>query len=130
MASDRDRLTFDVRQQYRSVVAQQGRVMVPADFNEALEIEGEDRREEALDFVGPSGTPDNGYAIGFPAASPPAFDFLVNPGTMYVGGVRVFLFPLADPTKPVTYFHQPDWLDPEPPQSTLPTLEYILLSLR
>src|SRR5216684_1430224 len=125
MASDRDRLTFDARLQFRSVVAQQGRVMVPADFNEAREIEGEEQRKEALDFVGPSGTPDNGYEIDLPAPGPPPADFVIQPGTMYVGGIRAELPPGAN--VPITYFRQPDWLDPTPQAGTR---EYILLSLR
>jgi hypothetical protein len=129
MASDRDRLTFDAKQQYRSVVAQQGRVMVPVDFNEAQEIAGTELREEALDFVGASGTPDNGYEISFPAPSPTDFDFLINPGTMYVGGLRAFLPPPEAGSRPISYFHQPDWLDPALP-SAAPVQEFVCLSLR
>ncbi|MEO8597314.1 MAG: DUF6519 domain-containing protein [Candidatus Solibacter sp.] len=120
MPSDRDRLSFDANQKYRSVVAQQGRVTVPADFNEAQEIAGEEQRSEALDFVGPVGTPDDGYAIGFtnPSAN---FDFNIGPGTMYVGGERVTLPP------GVTYFQQPDWLTPTAAKG--PKREYIFLRL-
>ncbi|HEY6392104.1 MAG TPA: DUF6519 domain-containing protein, partial [Bryobacteraceae bacterium] len=126
---DRDRLSFDPRQQYRSVVAQQGRVMVPADFNEAQEIAGEEQRAEARDFVGPSGTPDNGYAIIVPAPSA-AFDFGIGEGSMYVGGLRVHLShgPLNILAYSNSYFTQPDWLDPSP--VTNPLQEYIYLQLR
>jgi len=38
MASDRGRVTYDERRQYRAVVAQQGRVTLEADVNEAWMI--------------------------------------------------------------------------------------------
>lgn len=87
MGSDRARVSYDPRQQYRSVVMQQGRVTLEADFNEELAIAGDALREETLDIVGPNGTPDNGYLIE-PLSSPP-FDFGIALGTMYVGGLRV-----------------------------------------
>lgn len=63
MGSDRARVTYDPKQQYRSVVMQQGRVTLEADWNEASQLFSEELRREALDFVGPSGTPDNGYLV-------------------------------------------------------------------
>jgi hypothetical protein len=116
MPGDRDRLSFDPAQQYRSVVAQQGRVMVPADWNEAQEIAGDELRKETLDFVGTTGTPDDGYRIGFlkpvvPNPGDPNLpDFLISPGTMYVGGIRVQL--ASADSQDLSYSHQPDWLDP------------------
>ena len=74
MGSDRARNSYYERQQYRSVVMQQGRVTLEADWNEAQTIAGEELRRETLDIVGPAGTPDNGYAISFPTGLPP-FDF-------------------------------------------------------
>ena len=63
MGSDRARVSYDEKQQYRSVVMQQGRVTLEADWNEAQQISTEETRKEALDFVGPAGTPDDGYRI-------------------------------------------------------------------
>ena len=63
MGSDRARVTYDPRQQYRSVVMQQGRLTLEADWNEAFQINNESLRKESLDFVGPCGTPDDGYAV-------------------------------------------------------------------
>ena len=102
MPSDRDRLSYDPNQQYRSVVAQQGRVTVAADFNEAQEIFGEELREETLDFVGPTGTPDDGYKIYSPDSDG---DFRIKAGSMYVGGMRAYL------PDSVRYTKQPDWPD-------------------
>jgi hypothetical protein len=121
MPGDRDRFSYDEKQQYRSVVAQQGRVTVPADWNEAQEIFAEEQRKESLDIVGPAGTPDDGYRIDIPQNSP-NYDFLVSPGTMYVGGERVFL------PQQITYFTQMDWID-APPDPT-PVLEFIYLQLK
>jgi uncharacterized protein DUF6519 len=106
MGSDRARVTYDRKQQYRSVVMQQGRVTLEADWNEAGQITNEEIRREALDFVGPCGTPDDGYLV-VPATSVP-FDFSIQPGTMYVGGMRAHLL------GPVQYSNQPDWRDYDP----------------
>src|SRR5215207_1719449 len=91
MGSDRARISYNDRQQYRAVIQQQGRVTLEADGNEAQQIVSEEMRKEALDFVGPVGTPDNGYEILLPGANLPNFDFAVGPGTIYVGGLRVVL---------------------------------------
>ncbi|MCC6368248.1 MAG: hypothetical protein IT165_32380 [Bryobacterales bacterium] len=120
MPSDRDRLSYDGRQKYRSVVAQQGRVTVPADFNEAQEIAGEESREELLDIVGRVGTPDNGYEISFSNPSP-SFDFQVGKGTMYVGGLRV------EAGANFTYLKQSDFLDVT--FTGTPAREYVFLEL-
>src|ERR1035441_4659232 len=88
MGSDRARVSYNPSQQYRSVVMQQGRVTVEADWNEAQLIASEAMRLEALDFVGPAGTPDNGYAISLISGG---FDFDIGAGSMYVGGMRVWL---------------------------------------
>jgi hypothetical protein len=105
MSSDRARDTHDETRQYRAVVAQQGRVTVEADLNEAWTIDDEEERETLLDVVGPSGTPDDGYAVGPAANTQGAFDFEVGAGTMYVGGLRSVLF------DPVAYAAQSEWLD-------------------
>jgi hypothetical protein len=127
MGSDRARISFDERQQYRSVVMQQGRVTLDADWNESQVISGEESRKDLLDIIGPAGTPDNGYAVTFPV---PGFDFQVGAGTMYVGGMRGYT------PEPVLYSQQSDWLDdtidpdwvPVPQQP--PGNEYIYLFLR
>jgi|GEM_PF-7090634 len=106
MPADRARITYTPPRKYREVVSQQGRVLLEADHNEGQRISTEEVRQHALDFVGPCGTPDNGYAIT-PAAG---FDFNIRPGTMYVGGLRNTL------EQQITYGAQPDWLDTAEPQ--------------
>lgn len=109
MGSDRARVSYDPGQHYRSVVMQQGRVTLEADFNEELAIAGEELRKETLDVVGPCGTPDNGYLVT-PLAKP-AFDFSISPGAMYVGGLRVTTpEPMPGPG-PLQYSNQQEWLD-------------------
>jgi len=106
MGSDRTRISYDPTQQYRAVVAQQGRVTLETDWNEAQQIASEELREETLDFVGVSGTPDDGYKVVSSAGSKP-FDFATTLGTMYVGGVRAFV------ENPIQYSDQLDWLNRE-----------------
>ena len=135
MGSDRARITYDPKQQYRSVVMQQGRVTLEADWNESQLINSEEIRREALDFVGPAGTPDDGYKVSIPTPQTSApFDFDVAEGTMYVGGVRACL------AVPVQYSNQSDWRDtgPEDPDwialsalaAAPPANEFVYLSLR
>jgi hypothetical protein len=100
MSADRGRLTYFPPRKYREVLSQQGRVLLEADTNEGQRIFTEEVRHDALDFVGPCGTPDNGYEVVSIGA-----DLQINKGTMYVGGLRVTLG--ADEK----YSSQPDWLD-------------------
>lgn len=112
MGSDIARRTYDEGRQYRRVIAQQGRAVIEADLNEAQEIATEEVRKEALDFVGPAGTPDDGYKLSIlsPDAGAP-LDVHIGPGTMYVGGMRVYL-----PAPGVFYSKQLDWLEEAPSQ--------------
>lgn len=122
-SSDRSRTSDDRRYHYKAVVAQQGRVIVDRDLNalETILIERADR--DVLDIVGPAGTPDNGFEISVPGASPPPpgspsapFDFSVGPGSMYVGGQRVDLpATIAGAVQNYSYFSQPDWIAPDDP---------------
>jgi hypothetical protein len=100
MAGDRARITYFPPRKYREVVSLQGRVLLEADSNEGQRIFTEEVRHHAFDFVGPSGTPDDGYKV---TALPT--DFQIGPGTMYVGGLRTTL------EQAINYSSQPDWLD-------------------
>jgi hypothetical protein len=151
MGSDRARVSFDELQQYRSVVMQQGRVTLEADWNEASDIASEELRKETLDIVGSSGTPDDGYKITLTNPDPnqptPPFDFFVGPGTMYVGGVRAFL-PVIDqysrqiqqrqpndaprlrPAEWLDASDDPDWVDIASFANNPPVTEFVYLFLR
>jgi hypothetical protein len=133
MPSDRSRRTDTLRDGYSGVVAQQGRVILDRDFNALQGLTAERIARDALDFVGPCGTPDDGFRISLPQASPPGpplwsppaslgtasrdeRDFLIVPGTMYVGGQRAELFGRqAGHAITYSYFDQPDWLNPPDP---------------
>jgi hypothetical protein len=126
MPGDRSRRTDGLRDSYTGVVAQQGRVTLDRDFNAEHGYLAGRIEAEACDVIGPCGTPDNGFEIGILQTSPPSppfwsppaplsppiehlGDFLIGPGTMYVGGQRAVLE--ARPAgHPVTYsyFDQPD----------------------
>ena len=103
MSSDRARNSHDASRRYRSVVAQQGRVTLEADGNEAATIAEETLLAETRDIVGPCGTPDDGFKVG--PGKAPAPDFSVGAGTMYVGGLRVTQDAAVEATA------QSEWLD-------------------
>ena len=118
MAGDLARVSYDPSRKWRGLIAQQGRVTVEADWNEAAMIDEERDRKLALDVVGAVGTPDGGYVVtaipaqgsppGPEASSPPASvpgDLIIGRGTLYLGGERL------DLGAPVSYSAQPDWLD-------------------
>ena len=63
MAGDRARVSYDPSRKWRGLIAQQGRVTVEADWNEAAMIAEERDRQVTLDVVGRFATPDRGYAV-------------------------------------------------------------------
>ena len=99
-------------------MAQQGRVTIEADWNEAAAIEAAGDRAVTLDVVGPVATPDDGYHVtanpqtaGSPPPGSPVGEIDIAHGTLYLGGERLDLHDdLHLPTGTET---QPDWLDTE-----------------
>jgi hypothetical protein len=146
MAADRARVSYDPSRQWRALIAQQGRVTVEADWNEASAIDSERVRDLTLAVIGTQGTPDGGYVVTAipaagspPAGAPPAGsptpsgpgDLIIGPGTLFVGGERLNL------DAPVAYSAQPDWLDhstdprwspPAVPAGTSYELVYLIAS--
>jgi hypothetical protein len=128
MASDRSRAFDRPRLGYTGVVAQQGRVTLDRDVNAQAALTADRIAFDALAFVGPCGTPDDGYRITTPRfalrqqdivepirhPSPPDrppiavdyFNFRIAPGSMYLGG-QVVTLPRA-----CAYANQPEWPDP------------------
>ena len=102
MTIDRARNSYDASRDWRSVLAQQGRVTLEADVNEQATITGEERRREAIDVIGPVGSPDGGYQVSVNAAGT---DVQVGPGTLYLGGWRLTL------PATIATAAQPAWLD-------------------
>ncbi len=105
MDADIARLSFDPTRDYRALITQQGRVTLEADSNEASTIASEALRLETIDVVGPSGTPDGGYAV---SAGRSPTDLVIGAGTIYVGGWRLTL------DAPMHLNQQPDWLNQTP----------------
>ncbi|WP_251096590.1 DUF6519 domain-containing protein [Streptomyces sp. Caat 7-52] len=107
MHGDFTRWTFSPRQGYRSVLLQQGRVLLDADWNEQAEIIAHHDESRAADLAGVSGGPLDGagFAIVQAGGSEPrdaAWDELrITPGRFYVDGVLVDAVPPAtDPPAP------------------------------
>ena len=64
MPGDFDRLSFDSAKHYISVLLQEGRVSIPSDHNESVEILLRLLQNSNLDRVGCSGSPNYGFKIG------------------------------------------------------------------
>jgi Inner membrane component of T3SS, cytoplasmic domain/Family of unknown function (DUF6519) len=106
MPGDRARVSYDPSRKWRGVIAQQGRVTVEADWNEAAMIGEQRDRQVTLDVVGPAGTPDGGYTVtAHPEESEHPGRLTIGPGTLFLGGERL------DLDEQVHYGAQPDWLD-------------------
>jgi hypothetical protein len=100
--ADITRLLIQPRKHYVGARMQQGRVVLDSDFNEEAELVGEERRRAFADIVGPTGSPDEGFAADLDIGDEvviqpvsfngePAIDTLnyrIRPGSMYVAGLR------------------------------------------
>jgi hypothetical protein len=93
MQGDFTRWTFDPGQGYRSVLLQQGRVLLDADFNEQTEITAHHDEARTRDVVGLGGGPSEGagFSIVDASGAPPAgtawADLRITPGSYYVDGI-------------------------------------------
>jgi hypothetical protein len=102
MQGDYSRWTFDPRQDYRSVLLQQGRVLLDADWNEQTELTRYHDEIRMLDTLGrtggpaspdpnPTGPDNGGFAIVDAAENAPAGtswdDLAITPGRYYVDGI-------------------------------------------
>ena len=93
MPGDYSRWTFDEHRDHRSVLLQQGRVLLDADWNEQAEVTRWHDEIRMLDTVGRAGGPADaaGFAIVDAAGAAPAgaawADLRITPGRYYVDGV-------------------------------------------
>ena len=91
MKADLTRVTFDPLKQFSSVLMQQGRVQLDADWNEQNAILLHYLRGLAADLFGPAGGPASnlGFAILPLDAKLPAHptDFAIGSGRYYVDGI-------------------------------------------
>jgi hypothetical protein len=101
MQGDFSRWTFDRRDGYRSVLLQQGRVLLDADWNEQTQITAHHDEVRMRDALGRAGGPLGEAAFGItdaagaaPAGKPWA-DLRLTPGRFYVDGVLAEVEPGA-----------------------------------
>lgn len=102
---EKSRDAFDPRKRYAAIGMQQGRVLVDDDVNEGERIRLEEARRVNVDVIGPVGSPDHGFRIAPQTVPSGPMDFTIDPGTVYLGGLRLWN---PGPTK---YAAQPDWLE-------------------
>ncbi|WP_077800203.1 DUF6519 domain-containing protein [Streptomyces sp. JHA26] len=95
MHGDFTRWTFTPKEAYRSVLLQQGRVVLDADWNEQAALTAHHDETRTLDLAGWAGGPltGAGFAIvgadGAPAKAARWEDLAVTPGRYYVAGTLV-----------------------------------------
>ncbi|MEU2657177.1 DUF6519 domain-containing protein [Streptomyces sp. NPDC007325] len=96
MQGDFSRWTFDAGARFRSVLLQQGRALLDADWNEQAQITAHHDEARALDTFGRAGVPMAGNAFAIVDArtgKPPEVsaweDLRIVPGRMYVDGLLV-----------------------------------------
>ena len=93
MQGDFSRWTFDPREDYRSVLLQQGRVLLDADWNEQTELTRYHDETRTLDVIGRAGGPADGAgfaivdATGAPPVETPWTDLRITKGRYYVNGI-------------------------------------------
>ena len=108
LSLDISRESFQRAKNYSSLRQQQGRLPLDSELNEGADILADELRRAIKDIICSSGTPDDGFRISFAsAAAIAAYDFSIDNGTYYVGGVRY------DSLREHTFFDQPDWLQME-----------------
>lgn len=116
MSGDYTRFTHKPEKRYSSVLMQQGRVQLDADWNEQVEILKRRWEIQTKDTFGECAVPisapgnEGAFAISILATSPP--DFTIGAGHMYVDGLLVENF--ADTTYQTQPFYFPDPTVPLP----------------
>jgi hypothetical protein len=106
MQGDFTRLTFDRSKHYSSVLNQQGRVALDADWNEQVAIAQHDLRTTRQDVIGRCGAPQGTDAAGDPLAG---FDVTTDGATLSVTKGRYYvdgILAQKEATTPITA--QPD----------------------
>ena len=99
MKGDFSRSTYQPRKHYRSVLMQQGRVQLDADWNEQLDIDQHFAETATIDAIGAAGVPDNGGGFRVDPR-PDGGDLLISAGRMYVDGI------LCENDTPMAYADQ------------------------
>jgi hypothetical protein len=100
MKGDFSRDSFDARKHYSSVLMQQGRVQLDADWNEQQSINRYRFDIEAKDVIGDSGAPL--HNAGFQLTTPDGKAITIGAGRYYAGGI------LCENEAATDYTQQPD----------------------
>lgn len=90
MKADLTRDTYRAYKNFSSVVMQQGRVQLDADWNEQAAILLNYLRTLAADLIGPAGGPKGNlgfHLLALPGTPPPSDDFQIGFGRYYVDGI-------------------------------------------
>lgn len=124
MKGDFSRVTFDRKAHFSSVLMQQGRVLLDADWNEQTAILLHYLQTLAADLIGPHGGPagELGFAVSpTTQGTPPRIaDLQIGAGRYYVDGL------LCEVDSQTLYTAQPDWRGGEFGKDvTLPLLVYL-----
>lgn len=103
MKGDFTRFTFDPKRHYKSVLMQQGRVVLDADWNEQADIEEHIRETAVRDVVGRCGSPIEHAGFGIDVA-PGGLNLILSSGRIYVDGI------LCELEEEVGYFENPAFM--------------------
>jgi hypothetical protein len=132
MHGDFSRVTFDPRRHFSTVLFQQGRVLLDANFNEQSAILLHYLRTLVTDLIGPAGYPaalPDSFAITGDTQSLNRPDLLAGAGRYYVGGVlgENEAFDIAGRPREVRYYAQPDaYFDRERADDRLPAPPFLV----
>jgi hypothetical protein len=100
--ADISRFLFQPGKHYVGARMQQGRVVLDSDFNEAAEYVDEEQRKALVDIIGPTGSPDEGFAVDLEigdevtiqptmfngAQAIETLNYRIRPGSIYISGLR------------------------------------------
>jgi hypothetical protein len=133
MHGDFSRVTFDPARHFSAVLAQQGRVQLDSELNEAACLMLHYLRQLAADLIGPAGVPldprvqgDKGGFLIDPVSGSSPPDVSISPGRMYVDGIMLQNEPLDRGASP-TYWTQPDgFLDQDVSTDQLPSAPFLV----
>ncbi len=115
MKGDFTRFTFKPQKHYTSVLMQQGRVQLDADWNEQANIHAYFNQSVAKDMIGDSGAAKSGSGFEIQPINN-STDLLITPGHIYVNGILCELEDISNNAsleKEVKYTTQPDYPNPE-----------------
>jgi len=109
MQGDFERVTFDPKDAFANVLMQQGRLLLPADFNELGAILQHALQQYIVDSQGSDWQVGDGFAVT--VASDATLKFTVKKGCYYVDGLRCYNADEFEYGSPQPFWSKPDGLD-------------------